>query len=119
MTMEDRLMFLTGGVRLATSSSGARQLTSDGGCRSKTTYPSDQQVERKGHRTRNRIIVACRDEALRLGHPGGLAGPLGTLDAASRHRAHWQDRAGITATMATHDPELASAAARHGLRVIG
>lgn len=30
----------------------------------------------------------------------------------------WQDRTGIPAVMAPHDPELAAAAARHGLRVI-
>ncbi len=59
-------------------------------------------------------------EPAMLAQAGRLAGPLGTLDALHLATAlTWQDRAGITATMATHDPELASAAARHGLRVIG
>lgn len=49
-----------------------------------------------------------------------LAGPLGTLDALHLATALvWQDRTGIPAVMATHDPELAAAAARHGLHVIG
>jgi len=59
-------------------------------------------------------------EPAMLAQAGRLAGPLGTLDALHLATAlTWQDRAGITAMMATHDPELASAAARHGLRVIG
>lgn len=59
-------------------------------------------------------------EPAMLAQAGRLAGPLGTLDALHLATAlTWQDRTGITATMATHDPELAAAAARHGLRVIG
>lgn len=59
-------------------------------------------------------------EPAMLAQAGRLSGPLGTLDALHLATAlTWQDRAGIPATMATHDPELASAAARHGLRVIG
>jgi predicted nucleic acid-binding protein len=59
-------------------------------------------------------------EPAMLAQAGRLAGPLGTLDALHLATAlTWQDRAGIIVTMATHDPELASAAARHGLRMIG
>jgi predicted nucleic acid-binding protein len=59
-------------------------------------------------------------EPAMLAQAGRLAGPLGTLDALHLATAlTWQDRTGITATMATHDPELAAAAARLGLRVIG
>jgi hypothetical protein len=59
-------------------------------------------------------------EPVMLAQAGRLAGPLGTFDALHLATAlTWQDRAGITATIAIHDPELASAAAHHGLRVIG
>jgi predicted nucleic acid-binding protein len=59
-------------------------------------------------------------EPAMLAQAGRLAGPLGTLDALHLATAlTWQDRGGIAATMATHDPELASAARRHGLRVVG
>ena len=55
-----------------------------------------------------------------LAQAGRLAGPLGTLDALHLAGAPaWQDRSAIAAVMATHDPELAAAAAQHGLRVIG
>jgi predicted nucleic acid-binding protein len=55
-----------------------------------------------------------------LAQAGRLAGPLGTLDALHLSTAlTWRDRSGITAVMATHDPELGAASARHGLRVIG
>ena len=53
----------------------------------------------------------------RVQHHGALrrsAWPLHLATALT-----WQDHTRITATMATHDPELASAAARHGLGVIG
>ena len=55
-----------------------------------------------------------------LARAGQLAGPLGTLD--SMHLASalaWKDQIGRAVTMATHDPELAAAAAAHGLGVIG
>lgn len=55
-----------------------------------------------------------------LTRAGQLAGPLGTLDALHLAAAlAWKDRVDGTPIMATHDPELASAAAAHGLRVIG
>ena len=55
-----------------------------------------------------------------LAQAGRLAGPLGTLDALHLATALvWQDRTGSPVVMATHDPELAAAAARHGLHVIG
>ncbi len=55
-----------------------------------------------------------------LAQAGRLAGPLGTLDALHLATAlTWQDRTGVAAVMATHDPELAAVATRHGLRVIG
>jgi len=51
---------------------------------------------------------------------GQLAGPLGTLDALHLATAlAWKDRIGEVPVMATHDPELASAAAVHGLLVVG
>jgi predicted nucleic acid-binding protein len=51
---------------------------------------------------------------------GQLAGPLGTLDALHLATAlAWKDHVGETPMMATHDPELAVAAAAHGLTVIG
>jgi predicted nucleic acid-binding protein len=55
-----------------------------------------------------------------LAQAGRLSGPLGTLDALHLASALvWQDRSGIAAVMATHDPELGAAAARHGMRVLG
>ena len=55
-----------------------------------------------------------------LAQAGRLAGPLGTLDAMHLATALvWQDRTGVAAVMATHDPELGAAATRHGLHVIG
>ncbi len=55
-----------------------------------------------------------------LARAGQLTGPLGTLDALHLATAlTWKDRIGETTAMATHDPELASAAAAHGLPVIG
>jgi len=51
---------------------------------------------------------------------GQLAGPLGTLDALHLATAlAWKDRIGEAPVMATHDPELAAAAAVHGLLVVG
>ncbi len=55
-----------------------------------------------------------------LARAGQLAGPLGTLDAL--HLATvltWKDQTGEIPILATHDPELAPAAAAHGLKVIG
>lgn len=55
-----------------------------------------------------------------LSRAGYLAGPLGTLDSLHLATAlAWKDRIGRTPVMATHDPELARAAHRHGLPVIG
>ncbi|MGQ0505795.1 MAG: type II toxin-antitoxin system VapC family toxin [Myxococcaceae bacterium] len=51
---------------------------------------------------------------------GQLAGPLGTLDALHLATAlTWKERAGVTLTLATHDPELGLAALTHGLSVVG
>jgi predicted nucleic acid-binding protein len=59
-------------------------------------------------------------ESAILARAGRLAGPLGTLDALHLASALlWKDRTGTLPTMATHDPELGSAAAGHGLALIG
>jgi predicted nucleic acid-binding protein len=51
---------------------------------------------------------------------GQLAGPLGTLDALHLATAlAWKDHAQTAPVVATHDPELASAARAHGLAVTG
>jgi hypothetical protein len=55
-----------------------------------------------------------------LARAGQLAGPLGTLGALHLATALcWSDATGVTAVMATHDPELAQGAAGHGLPVLG
>jgi predicted nucleic acid-binding protein len=55
-----------------------------------------------------------------LSRAGQLSGPLGTLDALHLASAlAWQDQLGMPPVMATHDPELAAAAAAHGLPVMG
>ena len=51
---------------------------------------------------------------------GQLQGPLGTLDALHLATAlAYGDHTGARTVVATHDPELAGAAAAHGLVVVG
>lgn len=93
----------------------------------KTTHPRRRPLEeRAANIARVRLyqtlemFARIELEPEMIAQAGRLAGPLGTLDALHLATAlTWQDRAGIAAVLATHDPEMAAAAERLGLRVIG